>query len=249
MQEKDQLVIVITGGAKGLGKFLADKFMSKGDIVNIVDIARPVDSSNGKLNYYSGDISDYDTVRKIFKDIYENYGRIDVLINNAAKRYFSSLEAAEPEDIFSAIKGNLFANYLTTKEALVYMKQSEFGRIINISSYSGLKSYPQGSIYCATKAALNIFSQAVAYEIPSQYRITINSVCPSKIYLADRTEVDEDADGLIKPEVIFKIICKLIDSNCSGQIIPIVSQRTLIAYILYQLREFCKGIRHILWKY
>jgi len=248
IKKRNNLVVVITGGANGFGRFLAGRFLDKECIVNIIDIVKSERPGNQKFNSYHADISNTEDVKSIFKDIYERYGKIDVLINNAAKRYFSSLQNAHLEDIFETIKINITTNYITSIEALKYMRKNNFGRIINVSSNSSFRGYQEGSIYCATKAALNIFTEAVAKELKNGAGITITAVCPSSMDLKMWSSKNdpEGTCGQIKPERVFKVIYKIINSGLNGEIIPVISLRIYLSHFLYQVMKFLKWGRYFL---
>lgn len=248
MEEK-KLVIIITGGAGKLGSYLAKSFLQKGQIVNIIDIVKNETLVNEHLDYYCADISNYEEVQRVFEKIYAKYKRIDILINNAAKRYFADLADAPIEDITSSIKINLEANYFTTKEALKYMKLNGFGRIINISSHSSVKGYARGSIYCATKAALNTFTEAISKEIDENLNLTVNALCPSGIYTQDTKEGQVIGDKLISPETVFRIVYKLIYGNLNGAVIPIVPFGILLFGIFYQIKKAFAWIRYFIWRH
>lgn len=250
--DKKNLVIVITGAGKGLGKYLAENFLNQGNIVNVMDIveektARSKIWDNERFNYYLGDVSNQNDVKLIFEKIYNKHKRLDVLINNAAIRYFSLLQETPLDDMSRAINVNLKGLYITTQEALKYMRSNGYGRIVNISSNSSFKGYSTGSIYCATKAAANIFTEAVSKELNNKYNITINSICPGRIGLNGSKE--EGVRELIPPELIFKAIYRIINSKINGETIPLVSPGIFLFNITRQLIAVLKQIKYFLWKY
>lgn len=249
MTSKQKLVIIITGGGRGLGRYLTTRFLEEGHIVNVIDIDKGENINNEMINYYYGNVANYDDVSSIFSDIYKRFGRIDVLINNAAKRYFSFLENVTPKDIVDTIAVNLTANYITTLEAFKYMKKTGFGRIVNISSNSSFQEYQKGSLYCATKAGLNVFTQAVSKEIDKNLDITINSLCPGRMYLPQTEEKQNLESGLILPETIFKVVSKTIYSNLNGAVMPIISLRVFLLTFLYQLKKLFKWCKYYIWIY
>ncbi|MFA5336708.1 MAG: SDR family oxidoreductase [Candidatus Omnitrophota bacterium] len=243
------LVVVITGGLNGLGRYLTKRFSEEGHIVNVIDIANIERNNSQGFDYYCANIADRNAIGAVFSDIYSKKRRIDVLVNNAAKRYFSFLENASPEDIVDTIEVNLTANYITTREALKYMKKTGFGRIINISSHSSFQDYPKGSLYCATKAGLNIFTRVAAKEIDKNLDITINALCPSKIYSIEAEKEQNTDKGLILPETIFKVISKLIRSNLNGAVIPIISFRIFLITFFCQIKNSLNWWKHCIWRH
>lgn len=246
-RKNKSLIIVITGGSGGLGRFLTDRFLSGDHIVNAIDIVeRPaIDTKN--FVFYLSDISNEEAARYLFRDIYEKHGRVDILINNAGKRYFSPLEQASLSNISETIKVNLTACYITAREALNYMKRNNFGRIINISSNSSFKGIEGGSVYCATKAALNAFTESVAREIKPGDDITVNAVCPDRIDLREwgKGGHSDYYCGGIKPDAVFRAICRAINSRMNGEIVPVISLKTHLAHCFYEVKKLMKQSRFL----
>jgi len=246
-RKNKSLVVVITGGSGGLGRFLTDRFLSGNHIVNAVDIAEREATAVKRLAFYRSDVSSEEEVRSLFRDICHRHGRIDILINNAGKRYFSSLENASLRDISETVRINLTACYITAKEALAHMKRNGFGRIINISSNSSFRGIAEGSVYCATKAALNVFTESVAREMGRGDDITVNAICPDRIDLREwvRGDHSDYYCGEIKPDAVFRAICKVINGRMNGEIIPVISLRTYLAHCLHGVKKAMKQGRFL----
>jgi 3-oxoacyl-[acyl-carrier protein] reductase len=171
-------VIVITGGGTGLGRTLARRFAGEGERLAL--LGRRLD----KIEAVAGELGDSaiavqcdvaspDAVRAAFAAIAERYGRIDVLINNAA--IFKPFLVAEATDqqILNAIGANLTGPILCAREAIPLMQRG--GCILNVSTeVVGYPNYPYFSLYASTKAGLERFSQTLAHELePAGIRVTI----------------------------------------------------------------------------
>jgi NAD(P)-dependent dehydrogenase (short-subunit alcohol dehydrogenase family) len=241
--ERGVMVVVITGGAQGLGKILAQEFLQRGDLVNILDVQSM--GSVKETNYYQCDVTRQEDVKAVYDKIFFQDKRIDILINNAGLKYYSFLREMSLEEVAKTIEVNFKAVYITTKEVLPYMEETNFGRIINISSAASFRGYKKSSIYSATKAAVNLFTEAVSQELTGN--ITINAVCPSNIDTEETRKQlgDVDAKTLVAPKRIFRVIEKLIDSNMNGKIVPVVSRESFFSGIFYRFKS-CLCMRQYL---
>lgn len=141
------------------------------------------------------DLMDRGAVKQMVSDIIEEYGKIDVLVNNAgmvqtgvAEETFDVFEKISYENWDADIARNLNIPFHVTKEVLPHMKKAGYGRIVNTSSVTGpLVSNPGEASYSAAKAAIIGMSKAIAIET-GQYNITINNVLPGWIQTASQTE-------------------------------------------------------------
>lgn len=142
----DQKIVFVTGSASGIGLQIGKTFLENGDFVVFSDInADKLEKVVGELKN-SGydcagqacDVSSEDDIIKAIKKIAENYGRLDVLINNAGLQHVASIEDFPTEKFEQMIKIMLAGAFKTTKHAFPIMKKQGFGRIINISSINGL---------------------------------------------------------------------------------------------------------------
>ncbi|MCX7871526.1 MAG: SDR family oxidoreductase [bacterium] len=174
--------VLITGGGSGLGKIISESLLSKNYKVIVIDKLSPHAIEKdyiSKIIYYQFDLSNINDLNFIIEDIYKNFNSIDVLINNAALRNFNTFEDFTLEEIFKLINVNYTTALILSRLVLKRMIQKNFGRIINISSVSSLYGYYSGTLYCSTKAALNIFTEALAKELTKNNKnITINTILP-----------------------------------------------------------------------
>ena len=166
-------IIVITGASSGIGKALREIF-EKEDIV--IGISRSEDSN--KKNSYICDITKEDELSKVFKDIKDKFGRIDILINNAGYGHSGATELVSMKDARDLFEVNFFAALRTIQLTLPLMPQS--GRIINISSASAFFPMPFRSLYSASKAAVLILSESVGIEV-AKTGIKTTAICPGEI--------------------------------------------------------------------
>lgn len=193
-------VAIITGGAKGIGAGACDVFCQAGaqvvlwDIIDGEPTAQALQEKGGKIVYRKVDITSREEVDQEAGWVLSEYGRIDILINNAGIiRDRSFLKMSELE-WNSVIEVNLKGAFNTCKAIVPIMKEANYGRIINTSSINGLAGAFGQTNYAASKAGIIGFTKSLARET-GKYGITVNAVAPGFI----RTDMtDSMPDEVIK---------------------------------------------------
>ena len=177
-------VVVITGGAGGIGKCIREEFEKAGARVCIIDIAENPD--------FVGDIGDEATLRRFAEKIIADYGRVDCLINNAPP-LFKGIGECTYEEFNYALRVGVSAAFLLTQLFLPYFAPG--ASIINISSSRDRMSQPQSESYAAAKGGISALTHALAVSLGGKVRV--NSISPGWID-TDHT-VYEGADALQQP--------------------------------------------------
>lgn len=198
MAHVDKKVVLITGAGQGLGRCFAHRFADSGAIVIVSDINEPaakqvvddIRAGSGEAMALPMDVADEESVCAGIDEVVENYGRLDVLVNNAS--IFSTLKMRPYDEIPVAewrkvIDVNLTGVYLCSRFAAAPMRESGWGRIINISSAVVNMGRPLYVHYVASKAGVIGLSRSLAREL-GPYGITVNSVLPG----ATDTEIERD---------------------------------------------------------
>jgi NAD(P)-dependent dehydrogenase (short-subunit alcohol dehydrogenase family) len=179
-------VAIVTGAARGLGRAAAERLHERGAsvAVNVRDreraesLAREIGEN---VLAVPGDIAADGVPEEIVRQTLERFGRIDILVNNAALARSTRFPDLSADEWRHALEVNLTAPFLLTKAALPAMKAQHYGRIINISSTAGRTvSTLGGAHYTASKAGLLGLTRAAAKEL-GQFGITVNAVCPGMI--------------------------------------------------------------------
>ncbi len=180
-------VAVITGAAGDLGKALTRRFFSEGVKVVGVDINPEVIETLEKIKEdYAGsdslalvaDITKIKDVQNMVSQTVERYGRVDILVNNAAiNKPANAIITTSQEDFDELVDVNFKAIFLCTREVAKEMIKKKNGNIVNIGSYFGKTGHPFFSVYCATKGATVLFTQVAAIEL-APYNIRVNEICP-----------------------------------------------------------------------
>jgi NAD(P)-dependent dehydrogenase (short-subunit alcohol dehydrogenase family) len=179
-------VAIVTGAARGLGRAAAARLHERGAsvVVNARDAwrAREVaDSLGERALAVAGDISGAGVPDEIVRRTLEEFGRVDILVNNAAFARSTRFGELSADEWRTALEVNLTAPFLLTKAVLSTMKAQQYGRIINISSSAGRTvSTLGGAHYTASKAGLLGLTRAAAKEL-GKFGITVNAVCPGMI--------------------------------------------------------------------
>lgn len=184
-------VALVTGGTRGIGRSIALRLARDGASVGIVGISggknledtiEQLKDGGVPCTGLKADVSDRDQVKKIFFHMKECLGSVDILVNNAAITDYNYKSAwALKEDVWDRMcQVNLKGVFFCCAEAIPDMIAHHWGRIINISSTSGITGGTSGVHYAATKGGVNALSKALASEVAS-YGITVNVVAPSKI--------------------------------------------------------------------
>lgn len=177
-------VVVVTGAAQGIGYAIAKAFDDHGDIVAIADLnldaAQQAVASLKNAKAYQVNVASEDSVVSFYKNLFNDYGRVDVIINNAGLQYIAKVEEFPIDKWQLLLDVMLTGPFLMTKHALPSMKERKYGRIINISSAHGKMPDAYKSAYCAAKYGIIGLTDVTALETAKD-GITINAILPGPV--------------------------------------------------------------------
>jgi len=179
-------VALVTGAARGLGRAAAARLHERGALVAVnVRGAERAETAACEIGEgvlaVPGDVAVAGVPDAIVRETLDRFGRIDILINNAALPLTTRFEQISAEEWRQAMEVNLTAPFLLIQAVLPAMKQQHYGRIINISSTAGrMVSTLGGAHYTTSKAGLLGLTRAAAKEL-GKYGITVNAICPGMI--------------------------------------------------------------------
>jgi 3-oxoacyl-[acyl-carrier protein] reductase len=182
----DGRVAIVTGAARGLGRAAAQRLYERGAsvAVNVRDIDRAeevAESLGDRALAVPGDVAAVGKPDEIARRTLEKFGRIDILVNNAAVAETTRFPDLSADEWREALEVNLTAPFLLTKAVLPTMQSQRYGRIVNVSSSAGRAvSTLGGAHYTASKAGLLGLTRAAAKEL-GKLGITVNAVCPGMI--------------------------------------------------------------------
>lgn len=184
-------IALITGGARGIGRAIAECLAKKGADLVVADISFESASDTARALGAEGvrtlplklDVSKSDEVSKAFEDILKEFGRVDIVVNNAGITRDGLLLRMKDEDWDAVININLKGVFLCSKEAVKVMVKQKYGRIINIASVVAFMGNPGQANYSASKAGIIGLTKTIAREYGSR-GITVNAVAPGFIETA-----------------------------------------------------------------
>lgn len=194
-------VALITGATRGIGRQIAITLAKQGfDIAinyrkeneDLISTKKQIEEIGVSCLAVQGDVSKFEDCEKFVKEVIENYGNIDVLVNNAGITKDNLLMRMKQEDFEQVIDVNLIGTFNVTKNVITYMMKARTGRIINISSVVGIAGNAGQTNYSASKAGIIGFTKSLAKEVASR-NILVNAIAPGFI--------ETDMTGVLKDEV------------------------------------------------
>jgi 3-oxoacyl-[acyl-carrier protein] reductase len=201
-------VAVVTGAGRGIGKGIALKLAGEGatvaacgrSLANVEALAAEISKNGGKAAAFAVDVSDGEQVSVTCDAVVKNFGRVDVLVNNAGVTRDQLLMRMSDEDWDTVLDTNLKGAFHFAKAVTRPMLKQRSGRIINISSIIGLTGNAGQSNYAASKAGLIGFTKSLARELASR-NIMVNAVAPGFI-ITDMTQaLGEQAQAAVKDRI------------------------------------------------
>ena len=205
-------VALITGATRGIGKQIAIKLAEEGyDIAinyrkenkELASVKAEIEKNNVKCLAVQGDVSNFEDTKRFVDEVINEFGTIDVLVNNAGITKDMLILRMQKEDFESVINVNLTGTFNVTKNVVPYMMKKRCGRIINISSVVGISGNAGQTNYSASKAGIIGFTKSLAKEVASR-NILVNAVAPGFIE-TDMTSVLKDE---VKAEIAKNIPLK-----------------------------------------
>lgn len=188
MSSLDGRVVLVTGSAKRIGRGIALRLAREGARVAIhystsEKEARQTARECGGVPVFRANLESVDQIRGLFGEVKETFGRLDGLVNNAARfTRIDPLKITEHDwDLVHSV--NLKATFFCCQQGALLMKESGGGRIVNISSLGGIRPWSQHAHYCASKAGVIMLTRALAKAFAPD--ITVNSVAPGVIPFGD----------------------------------------------------------------
>jgi 3-oxoacyl-[acyl-carrier protein] reductase len=206
---------IVTGGTRGIGRAIAERLLREGASVAICgrtaeSTAKAVSEMKPLGNIYGcpADVSDYGQVRALFEAVDREFGRLDIVVNNAGEGVFRKVGEMTPEDWHANIDLNLNGPFYCSREALARFA-GRGGFIVNISSLAGKNAFAGGAGYNASKAGLNLFSEAMMLD--HRYdKVRVTSIMPGSVDTEFSGSSSGDASWKIAPEDIAETVAMIL---------------------------------------
>jgi 3-oxoacyl-[acyl-carrier protein] reductase len=195
MASLSEKIAIVTGGSRGIGRGIALELAKRGATV-VVNYNANADAANeaveqiksggGNAMAFKADVGDEEQANALVKAATDAYGKLDILVNNAGTTRDNVIMMMKAEDFDTVLNTNLRSTWLCSKAAVRSMMRKRYGRIINITSVSGVLGQAGQTNYSASKAGIIGFTKALAREVGAR-NITVNAVAPGFV-LTDLTK-------------------------------------------------------------
>ncbi len=188
-------VVIVSGGGRGIGRGIVERFAHENATVVALDLAVPDDLPlPGDAVGLTCDVTDPASVDAAIAEVVERFGRIDVLVNNAGINVEGAVETLEPARWRAAFDVNVFGTFLLSRAVIPAMKEAGRGRIINAASFAAIVPSVGAAAYGASKAAVVQFTRVLAGEL-GPWDITVNAYAPGMIPTAMNGFADMPQDA------------------------------------------------------
>ena len=206
---EENRVAFITGGTAGIGRECALTLAKEGFDIAINCRKEPeeyeeqrkeIEENNVKCFFTKGDVSKYEDAERMVKEVIEEFGKIDVLLNNAGITKDNLLMRMKKEDFEDVINVNLVGTFNITKNVVPYMMKKRYGRIINMASVVGISGNAGQANYAASKAGVIGFTKSLGKELGSR-NILVNAIAPGYIKTAMTDVLSDKIKEQIKEQI------------------------------------------------
>lgn len=182
MGKLDDKIAIVTGAGQGIGKAIAEKLASEGATVVVTDVnettaKETADGIGGGAVGIRTDVTSRESVNAMVEQVKSQFGRIDVLVNNAGWDKASPFVDSDPADWDRVIQINLYGVLNTSKAVLPVMAEQGFGSVVNLASDAGRVGSSGEAVYSAAKGGVIAFTKSTAREM-ARHQVNANCVCP-----------------------------------------------------------------------
>lgn len=210
-------VAVVTGGNRGIGRGISEALAREGLTVALTargreDAERAAQEVGNGARGYACDVRKYGDVQALFAAVERDLGGVDVLVNNAGIGLFAPIEQLSLDDWHAVIETNVNGVFYCTKEAIPRMRARGGGYIFNVSSLAGRNAFPGAGAYCASKHAVNGFSEVLFQEVRDA-GIRVTYFMPGSVSTLFGRGSADGQDWAIQPSDIGEMVVGLLNTS------------------------------------
>ena len=216
-------VAIVTGGSRGIGFAIAAAFAQKGTHVAISGVNKDhLEQAEAELTriavrgaralIFAADVRDHLAVQSLMDETARRQGGIDILVNNAGVGWFGSLESQGHDDWRRVMDTNVTGIFNCCKAAIPHLRRRGGGYIINISSLAGSNPFAGGVSYCASKAAVDAFSEGLMQEVRHD-GIRVSYIKPGSVNTDFMGQADPGNDWKLRPEDVAQAVVDLVSHD------------------------------------
>jgi 3-oxoacyl-[acyl-carrier protein] reductase len=228
-------VAVVTGAGKGIGAAIARKLAALGartvlcgrSPAPLEEMTRQITATGSEARAIQADVTEIRSVEKLASQVEAEFGRVDVLINNAGVGGFGGpLHELPPDQWEYVLNTNLRGVYYCIRSLAPMMIRARSGSIINISSLAGKNALPNGAAYAASKWGLNGLSYSIAEELRS-HNIRVSVICPGSVDTELSPHTGKDASKMLKPDDVAHVVEMLVTQSANSFASEVLLRPTL----------------------
>lgn len=219
MEPLNGKIAFVTGGSRGIGLAIARALVAEGAQVAItgrsaahLSAARPEieKAGPGKVETLQADVRSYADVERAIAATAARFGALDIVVNNAGVGIFADVADLSPEQWSEVIDTNLTGVYHVCHAAIPRLRRRGGGFIVNISSLAGKNAFATAAAYCASKAGLNAFSEALMQEVRYD-NIRVSCIMPGSVATGFSSgDASKGADWKIAPEEVAEVVLNVL---------------------------------------
>ena len=216
-------VAIVTGGSRGIGRAIAAALLQKGTHVSISGVNKDhlekaeaeltsIATGGARVLIFTADVRDQLAVQSLVDETARRQGGIDILVNNAGVGWFGSLESQGHDEWRRVMDTNVTGVFNCCKAAIPHLRQRGGGYIVNISSLAGTNPFVGGAAYCASKAAVDVFSEALMQEVRHD-GIRVSYIKPGSVNTDFTGQADPDNEWKLRPEDVAQVVVDLVSHD------------------------------------
>ena len=218
MKPLNEEICLVTGGTRGIGRAIAKMLLLEGAAVAIcgqrqetvdIAVAELAAETAGKVKGKAADVRNHEQVAELFRFVDAEFGRLDVLVNNAGIGIFRHVRELSLDEWKHTLETNLYGAFYCSREALFRFGTTDGGYIVNIGSMAGANAFAGGAAYNASKFGLTGFTEAMMQDVRSE-NVRVSYVMPGSVATGFGGHAVEGANWKIWPEDVARIVQMLL---------------------------------------